>query len=288
MNIHQQGPLAEEIKSAIFFFLMALITSTIAYFKGFYKLQKSEKIYLPISYVLSVFLIYAIFYIALGSIIGQYLKGYVTKKNSVSINVFFTISISLITLFVLYVFCSKKKHITLPIIKLYLKDSKSIKYDMWIGVIFWVVVFPWVTFFSSIFDIFIYLIFKVQKIPDQSAIYFLKSTTSNPFYFMLAMITIVILAPLLEEFFFRGILQNFFKKYLNRWFSIFFTSLIFGFVHFSNMQKLANITIVGSIFIFSFFLGFIYEKQKSLISPIFLHATFNTINVLNLIFIKGI
>ncbi len=102
------------------------------------------------------------------------------------------------------------------------------------------------------------------------------------------MITIVILAPILEEFFFRGILQNFFKKFLNRWTSIIFTSSIFAIIHFSYTQKLGNITIVGSIFIFSLFLGFIYEKQKSLISPIFLHATFNAINVLNLIFIKGV
>ncbi len=285
----EQSPLADEIKSAIFFFLIAIVTSSIAYVKGFYKLEKSEKINLPSSYALSVFFIYAFFYIGLGSIIGKYLKGYITKENSVGISVFFTVSISLVTLLVLYVFCLKKrKEITFPIIKTFEENSKSPKYDMGFGIFSWLVVFPLVTFFSSIFSIFIYAVFRVQKIPDQVAIYFLKATMNNPIYFILAMITIVILAPILEEFFFRGIVQNFFKKFLNRWLSIIFTSLVFAFVHFSYTQKLANITIVGSIFIFSLFLGFIYEKQKSLISPIFLHATFNAINVLNLLFIKGI
>ncbi|NGX33424.1 MAG: hypothetical protein K1060chlam4_01491, partial [Candidatus Anoxychlamydiales bacterium] len=195
----------------------------------------------------------------------------------------------LVTLLVLYIFCLKKrKEITFPIIKSFSEGSKSPKYDMGFGILSWLIVFPLVTFFSSIFSIFIYAVFRVQKVPDQVAIYFLKATMNNPIYFILAMITIVILAPILEEFFFRGILQNFFKKFLNRWISIIFTSLVFAFVHYSYAQKLANITIVGSIFIFSLFLGFIYEKQKSLISPIFLHATFNAINVLNLLFIKGV
>ena len=202
---------------------------------------------------------------------------------------FFTISISLVTLLVLYIFCLKKrKEITFPIIKTFSEGSKSPKYDMVFGILSWLVVFPIVTFFSSIFSIFIYTVFKVQKVPDQVAIYFLKATMKNPLYFILAMITIVILAPILEEFFFRGILQNFFKKFLKRWLAIIFTSLVFAIIHFSYSQRLANITIVGSIFIFSLFLGFLYEKQKSLISPIFLHATFNAINVLNLIFIKGV
>lgn len=283
------GTLTEEIKTAIFFFLVAAFTSLFAYFKKYYKLEKSEKIKLPSSYSLSVFFIYAFFYVGLGSIVGKFLKGYITAQNAVAINVVFIFFMSLITLFVLYVYCLKKRaDITLPIIKNYTENSKSLRYDMKLGVLSWFVAFPAVSFFSSIFNIIIYLIFNVKKIPDQSAIYFLKSSMKHPFYFVLAMISIVILAPIMEEFFFRGFLQNFFKKYLNRFFAIIFTSIIFGFVHFSYTQKLANITIVGSIFVFSLFLGFIYEKQKSLISPIFLHATFNAINVLNLIFIKGV
>ncbi|NGX33443.1 MAG: hypothetical protein K1060chlam4_01511, partial [Candidatus Anoxychlamydiales bacterium] len=130
----EQSPLADEIKSALFFFLIAVVTSSIAYVKGFYKLEKSEKINLPSSYALSVFFIYAIFYIGLGSIIGKYLKGYITKENSVGISVFFTVSISLVTLLVLYIFCLKKrKEITFPIIKSFSEGSKSPKYDMGFG-----------------------------------------------------------------------------------------------------------------------------------------------------------
>ncbi len=66
MDALEQSPLLDEIKSAVFFFLVALVTSFIAYFKGFYKSEKSEKINLPTSYALSIFFIYALFYIGLG------------------------------------------------------------------------------------------------------------------------------------------------------------------------------------------------------------------------------
>ncbi len=254
MDIPEPLPMVEEIKSAVFFFLVALVTSSIAYYKGFYKVDKPYKIRMPSSYALNVFLIYTIFYIGLGSLIGKYLKGFVTRDNSVGISVFFSVSISLATLFVLYLYCLKKrKDISFPLIKTYSEGSRSSKFDVTFGCLSWFVAFPIVTFFSSIFSIFIYAVFKVHKIPDQVAIYFLKATMANPFYFILAMIAIVILAPILEEFFFRGLLQNFFKKFLNRWVSIIFTSVVFALVHYSYAQKLANITIVGSIFVFSFF-----------------------------------
>ena len=93
---------------------------------------------------------------------------------------------------------------------------------------------------------------------------------------------------ILEEFLFRGVLQNFLKKYFKRDVSIIITSLVFAFFHYSPSQKLSNISIIGSLFVLACFLSFLYERQKSLFAPIFLHATFNAISIINLIFIKGI
>lgn len=276
--------LADQIKSAIIFFIAMLVTTGIAYYKGFYKLDKEDdKINLPTFYAFSVFLIYSFFYVILPLMLVKLLKG---VTITIGIGIFLTLANSLLTLIVLYIFCYKRrKEITYPIIK---RGSNNCKSDAILGSISWLIAFPVVSFFASISDVFIYTVFKVKKLPEQTAIQILKSTMAHPFYFILAVIAIVIIAPILEEFFFRGVLQNFIKRFCKRKLAIFLTSIIFALVHFSYSQKLTNITIIGSIFILGLFLSFVYEKQKSLIAPIFLHATFNAITVLNLLFFKDV
>ena len=199
------------------------------------------------------------------------------------------IAINLLLIFILYLFCFRaKKDITMSIIKRGQIDKTTLKRDAIVGVLSWLIAFPLVSFFSSILEILIYLAFKVQKVPNQLATEFIKSSLKHPIFFVMALISVIIIAPIVEEFLFRGVLQNIFKKFMNRSLVILATSVIFAFFHFAISQKLANITILGSLFILGVFLSFLYEKQKSLISPIFLHATFNAISVLNIIFIKGV
>lgn len=279
--------ITDEIKSAIIFFIAMLVTSGIAFFKGFYKLENDEKINIKFRYFLFIVIIYLFTSYGIGAISSNLFKKYINSNNLLFFYVTINFFAGILLLFFLYLFCFKtQKEITLQIIKR--KSSTTLKTDAIIGIASWLLIFPIVSFFASIFDIFIFVIFKVKKIPEQMAIDFIKSTTAHPFLFILALISIIIIAPILEEFLFRGVLQNFFKKYLKRSYAIILTSMIFAFAHFSYAQKLANITILGSLFILALFLGFLYERQKSLISPILLHATFNTISVLNLIFIKGI
>lgn len=281
--------LFNETKNCILFLIAMLATSGIAYFKGFYKLEPEEKINISISYFSFVFFVFLFINLAIGPAIAKILIQYIRKNNAVAFTVLMNFFLNILTLFVLYIYCFKKRStITLRIIKKKSSPARSIPYDIFIGTISWILAFPIVSFISCILNIFIITVFKIQSLPNQLAIDFIKSTMSHPLHFGLVIFMIVCVAPVLEEFLFRGVLQNFLKRYLNRKISIIITGIIFSFFHFSISQKLSNITIIGSLFAFACFLSFLYEKQNSLVSPIFLHATFNLISIINLLFIKGI
>ena len=81
---------------------------------------------------------------------------------------------------------------------------------------------------------------------------------------------------------FRGFLQTYIRKHLGPKQAIVITSLCFSFFHYASGQGLGNIMIITSLFVLALFLGFLYEKQGSLLAPMVLHASFNTISVINL------
>jgi membrane protease YdiL (CAAX protease family) len=148
------------------------------------------------------------------------------------------------------------------------------------------IAFPIVVFINEVLDLCLSFFFGIQELPEQLAVRFLKMTFQYPSYFFLSIVTIVFLAPMLEEILFRGFLQTFIRKYFGPKLAIFLTSLSFSFFHYSPEQGLANLSIIGSLFVLSFFLGFVYEKE-GLLSSIFLHAFFNGVSVVNLYFFGG-
>ncbi|MBN2479164.1 MAG: CPBP family intramembrane metalloprotease [Parachlamydiales bacterium] len=274
--------------SAILFFIAMLATSGIAYLKGFYRLEKSKIINVRIVDVITAFLLYLFVSLVIGSLCVSLFKKHLTSGNIAAFTIYlsFALSIFTIVLFGIY-FYFIKDTILKPIFKIKSKTSESIFYDGIIGILSWLIVFPMISFISSLLQLFIYKVFKVFELPNQVAIDLMKLSLTHPIYFIMGFFQIVIFAPVLEEFLFRGVLHNFIKKYLGRVCAIVLTSLAFAFFHYVHTQKLSNITIIGSIFVLGCFLSFLYERQKSLYAPIFLHMTFNFITVLNLIFIKG-
>lgn len=163
-------------------------------------------------------------------------------------------------------------------------QEKSPLQDVYTALLCCAISFPFILFLGELFDLLIYFIFHIKDLPEQLAVLFLKMTLNYPFYFFLTVITVVFFAPCIEETLFRGFFQSFLKRHLSAKTSIVITSFCFAFFHYSSEQGLSNISIVGSLFVLSLFLGFIYEKRKSLLAPIFLHASFNTISVINLYF----
>jgi membrane protease YdiL (CAAX protease family) len=107
---------------------------------------------------------------------------------------------------------------------------------------------------------------------------------------ILTFVVAAVVAPVLEEMMFRGLLQTVIRSYLetrniiphqngldspcltagrNRaWIAIFITSALFAMVH-------GNIPHWPALFVFGLCLGYSYEKSGSLFRPIFIHAFFN-------------
>ncbi len=88
-----------------------------------------------------------------------------------------------------------------------------------------------------------------------------------------------ILAPILEEILFRGILQkSLIKKGLQPYYAILLVSLIFGAVH-GYPWQFVGAFLLGSV------LGLVYEKTQSLLMPILLHVFNNLISAIMMIYL---
>lgn len=86
-------------------------------------------------------------------------------------------------------------------------------------------------------------------------------------------ITAVIFAPLIEEIMFRGYLYPILKKYAGTFTAVLFTSLLFGMVH-NNISAIIPLTFFGAVLVF------LYEKTKTIWTPIIAHALFNATTVI--------
>jgi membrane protease YdiL (CAAX protease family) len=159
--------------------------------------------------------------------------------------------------------------------------------DLSLALASWCVGFPVVAFTGQFLGLIIQLIYQPSELPDQMAVDLVKVSLDSPPYFLITIFSITILAPLTEEILFRGFLQTFIRKHLGSKHAILVTSLCFALFHFAPQQGLSNITIIGSLFAFALFLGYIYERQASLLAPIALHAIFNAISIFNLYYFMG-
>lgn len=166
-------------------------------------------------------------------------------------------------------------------------DHGTFLKDAGFALLSFVIAFPIVIFMNEAFDVLLYYYFHIHELPDQLAVRFLKMTFEHPRYFFLSIVTIVALAPMLEEVLFRGFLQSFIRQHLGSKSAILITALCFACFHYSPEQGLSNISIVASLFALALFLGFVYERQGSLVASMTLHATFNAVSVLNLYFLGG-
>ncbi len=151
----------------------------------------------------------------------------------------------------------------------------------------WILALPFVLFLSQLLEWILFQVFHITQLPDQIAVHFLKSTFDNPLYFFLAVLSIVVLAPLIEETLFRGFLQTYIRQHLGSKQAILITSVCFSLFHYAAGQGLANLSIIPSLFVLALFLGFLYEKQGSILASMVLHALFNAISVINLYLFGG-
>jgi uncharacterized protein len=138
----------------------------------------------------------------------------------------------------------------------------------WIPSIFVIVIIS-IAFSLSAFWLYLYLLSPILPF----VVDFLLEETPMPesgLYLVIEIFMITILAPIVEEFFFRGvILQRLIKK-SSVWGGILISSLLFGILH---------ADIIGA-FIFGVITALLFIRTGNLLIPILLHMLNNTLAVL--------
>lgn len=158
----------------------------------------------------------------------------------------------------------------------------SVFKDLLLGALCWLLVFPLFSAIGKLLELFARYLFGVFEY-EQIAIRFLKEAMGSPSQLLFALFIIIVVAPVTEEYLFRGILQQWIKAKLGRKAAILLSSFIFTLFHLAPSQKEGNIIIGFSLFFFACFLGFLYEKTKSLFSSVGLHAIFNAITAIQIL-----
>ncbi len=269
----------------IFFFgAIALVTNWIAYSRGFYTFplsKRGEKNLPNFVQVAAVFAIYLGTTLLLVPLLARLFFFLYSSASALPVN--FMGYMQLISMMLsgvfLYVFClSQRKEMIHKIWKDTSKPgSKPILFDFFLGIATWAVAFPLVAAIGQISDLVVELLFGIQNY-EQVAVRYLKMALASPSLLATALFIILIAAPFIEELLFRGFLQNWLKSLLGAKSAILIASLCFAFFHLSASQGLGNISLGISLFSFSCFLGFIYERQSSLLASIGLHMTFNVVS----------
>lgn len=154
--------------------------------------------------------------------------------------------------------------------------------DFGLGLLTWIIAFPVVVAVSQITESIVFILTGYTGL-DQLAIRFLNMAKESPYLLVLALFAILIAAPIIEEFVFRGILYTYLRSKMRRKGAILLSALIFAAFHFSLDQGLSNVSLLASLFCLALFLAFLYERQQSLIAPIALHMTFNSISVIRIL-----
>jgi|GEM_PF-2684139 len=161
-----------------------------------------------------------------------------------------------------------------------------IPYDIGFGLLILLIALPTVSFLDGAFE-YVLSTLLVLELPNQVAVQYLLDSRSELFSYYTMIFVAIVIAPLIEEYLFRGLFQTYMRSFLGPRGGILITSLLFSLFHFSMHQKIANFPLLVSLFIFALYLGFCYEKRESLVSPVALHMAFNATSVLRMHFFEG-
>ncbi len=115
-----------------------------------------------------------------------------------------------------------------------------------------------------------------QLVPYRHPIIDFLGTHRDPLSLALVFVSAVVVAPIAEEFFFRGVLQGWLQKRLPEFRglgAIAIASLAFGLVHVG--QGLAWIPLV----FFGMAVGYLAKQTGSIVPGIFVHSLFNAVSV---------
>ncbi len=157
--------------------------------------------------------------------------------------------------------------------------EKRLKHDILIGISFYLAAIPIVIAIGWLYAI----LLTAFNIPiDQQDIAIMFTSAATPLWLKSYLIVLaVIVAPIVEETCFRGILLPLFIKNDKPIAAIFLVSILFAFVHF-HIPSIAPLAGIAAAF------SLAYIHTGSLVTPIIMHAIFNSISISMLISLQYI
>lgn len=275
------------------FALVALLVHRGLYLNGFFQLpllSKDSRVWtfsqtlacLGIYFINSFFIIPLIYNIL--SLLFSHISPDFLKNNKTQMLTLQSIYVILNVVFLaIYLRFQEKKYVLAIWKDPLIKKENSYLYDILIGFSTWFVAFPVIVCVNTLSEYVNQLIFASPEV-DQVAVKFLKINSTSLIPLLIVLFMVILSAPIIEEFLFRGCIQNWLRSKIGIKGAVILTSIGFSSLHFSLSQSYSNIPLLLSLFVFSLYLGFVYEKTRSLLSSITLHMTFNTISVIRILF----
>jgi hypothetical protein len=277
--------ISDSIHVILVFGLIGLITNSIAWKKGFYDRRPYPATRVSFRHVGTLFAIYIGVTYILATYFGALLQKFAQPSPTVGMVVFLQFVLILLMLVGFYIYC----HTQAPGIFVTVWKNPAVQpptsmlYDFMLGFVTWLIAFPVVQVIGQFFDMLLFMVFRLESY-EQVAVKYLKTTLDTPALTVLALVSIVIIAPVVEEFLFRGALQTYFKRRFQPRTAIVLASTCFSLFHFSPEQGFGNLSLIPSLFVFGCFLGYIYERQGSLYASIGLHMAFNFVSSVRILF----
>lgn len=265
--------------------LMAFVTNGIAHRLGFFRLLSFTRPPVHLIHLAAVFGIYLGYLFVLPPFLKLLVLDSSTTFFSVQslMTLQFLIVMSMFATLFLYI--RTEKHGVFKIAFKNPQSSTTRSWDFGVGLMAWFVVFPWVAIISQVCDFVLLRLFQFESY-EQVAVRYLKDNLDSPFQMVIALVSVVLIAPIVEEILFRATLQQYLKKFFTIRVSIGVTALVFACFHFSSVQDLGNFSLIPSLFVLACFLGYLYERHGSIYSSIGLHVGFNLASSLQIVFFQ--
>ena len=281
--------ISSHLSATAWFGAIAILTSFLAFRWGFFKYKdKKQHVTISTASMVELFLLFLVI-----SLIGPFLlrhivmaiaKGMSVPSSDIRFFLMTTLQIGSEILLLLLIGLYAFAHNRIDMRRIFKLSKSSVWKDLGIGAAAWIVSFPAVAAIDGLFESINLYFFKTIG-PPQIAVEFIRALAKSS-YLWLGLLITVIIAPFIEEFIFRGCIQTYLRNRMTRMKAIVGSSILFSIVHFAPSQGVGNIPLLVSIFAFGLYLGFIYERQGSLFASFALHATFNALSLVRILYVS--